>query len=181
MFGLFSNHPLTDAAVYADDVVLHASDQDAAPYYRPLDSLDDGLAMEGNCNNAGAGFGKNEMYPCFDASVTYGLAVTGLNVSGAPLLPVSLATPGAAYEPNVRVGEPAVPLKGTVTVRGLRAGARGVLYRFNATDALPAAAPFAPGAAQAVTPFTAAGAEWVFADPVPFPSDGATYYVAVAA
>ena len=41
-----------------------------------------------------------EMYPCFDSSVTYGLAVTGLTTTGT--LPVSLSTPGAISEPDVR-------------------------------------------------------------------------------
>jgi hypothetical protein len=119
------------------------------------------------------------MYPCFDSSVTYGLAVTGLNVSG-PLLPVSLLTAGAAGEPNVRSGAPAVPLTATVTVGGLAAGSKYVLYRYNGTDALPAGPPYAPGA-DFTTPFTAAGPSWTFADPAPFSSDSATYYLAVPA
>lgn len=117
------------------------------------------------------------MYPCFDSSVTYGLAVTGLNVTG-PLLPVALFTSGAAGEPNVRSGYPAVPLTGTVTVSGLASGSKYVLYRYNAT--LPAGPPFAP-TAQFTTPFTAAGPTWTFADPAPFSSDSATYYLAVPA
>jgi hypothetical protein len=178
MYGIFSNHPLTDPNVYDDDVILHASDQDLEPYYRPLNSLDDTVAMTGNCAKAGSGFGKNEMYPCFDSSVTYGLAVLGLNVSGA-LLPVSLSTPGAVSEPDVRVGAAPVPLKGTVTVAGLRTGDKGVLYRFNATNPanVPTGPPFA-AAAEYSTPFTATGAEWTFVDPVPFISSGATYYIA---
>ena len=66
MWGIFSNHPLHDPTVHEDDWILHGSDQDLEPYYRPLSSLPDSLEMEGNCKNAGAGFGKNEMYPCFD-------------------------------------------------------------------------------------------------------------------
>ena len=57
MYGIFSNHPLDDPAVYPDDVILHLSDQDLSPYYRPLLSLPDTLAMAGNCAAAGAGFG----------------------------------------------------------------------------------------------------------------------------
>ena len=60
MWGLFSNHSLDDPNVYDDDYILHASDQDLAPYSRPLNSLDDDLQMEGNCKDAGSGFGKNE-------------------------------------------------------------------------------------------------------------------------
>jgi hypothetical protein len=55
MFGFFSNHPLTDESVYDDDWILHASDQDKEPYYRPIHSLDDTIKMDGNCANAGSG------------------------------------------------------------------------------------------------------------------------------
>jgi hypothetical protein len=36
MLGIWSNHPLDDATVYDDDVILHFSDQDTEPYYRPM-------------------------------------------------------------------------------------------------------------------------------------------------
>ena len=179
MFGIFSNHPLTDPTVYDDDYVLHASDQDLQTYYRPLNSLDDSLDMSGNCKNAGSGFGKNEMYPCFDASVTYGLAVLGLDVNGTTF-PTSVSTPGAAGEPNVRAGQPAVALQATLTVTGLTAGSAYVLYRYNGTDALPAGPPFDVGF-QAKTPFTAAKDSFVFADPLPFMSDTAVYWLTAAA
>ena len=91
MYGLYSNHPLDDPNVYDDDWIVHASDQDYAPYYRPLNSLDDSTRMEGNCKDAGSGFGKNEMYPCFDEDVTYGLSVTGLAHAPADALPLVLA------------------------------------------------------------------------------------------
>jgi hypothetical protein len=48
---------------------VHTSDQDYEPYYRTLASLDDTSAMEGNCLHAQPGFGRNEMYPCFDSHV----------------------------------------------------------------------------------------------------------------
>jgi hypothetical protein len=183
MFGLFSNHALDDPTVYDDDWVLHASDQDLMPYYRPLNSLDDSLAMNGNCKNAGAGFGKNEMYPCFDASVTYGLAVLGLDVNGtkqSPLFPVSVSTPGSAGEPNVRAGQPAVPLLATLTVTGLTSGSSYVLYRYNGTALLPQGPPFSAGA-ESATPFTAKGASESLADPTPFMSDTAVYWLATTA
>lgn len=179
MYGLFSNHDLTDETVHEDDYIVHTSDQDLLPYYRPLLSLPDTLAMEGSCKNAVPGFGHNEMFPCFPSDITYGLAVLGLNVSSGTL-PVALQTPGAVYEPNVRSGEPPVPLNGTVTVTGLTPGSSYVLYRYNETASLPAGAPWAP-AAEIATPFTATTDTWVFADPATFPSDGATYYIAVPA
>jgi hypothetical protein len=58
MYGLFSNRELSDPEVYDDDWIVHTSDQDYMPYYRPLNSLEDTVAMEGNCKHAGAGFGR---------------------------------------------------------------------------------------------------------------------------
>ena len=100
-------------------------------------------------------------------------------MSGATL-PVALETPGAVFEPDVRNGEPAIALNGTVTVLGLTPGKAYILYRYNSTAALPASAPWAP-TAEIATPFTATASQWVYADPTTFPSDEATYYVAVAA
>lgn len=56
---------------------MHTHPRLRAQYYRTMKSLEDSTKMNGNCKFAGAGFGKNEMYPCIDESVTYGLAVTG--------------------------------------------------------------------------------------------------------
>ena len=177
VYGLFSNHPLNDSQVYDDDYILHASDQDLQTYFRPIDSLNDTLAMLGNCLHAQPGYGHNEMYPCFDNDVTYGLAITGLATAG-PVLPVALFTPGAASEPNIREGQPPIPLSGTVVVSGLAAGDRGVLYRYNGTAAVPAGPPYDVGFEYA-TPFTAAASSWTFQDPHTFLSSSATYYVAV--
>jgi hypothetical protein len=182
MTAIYSNHSLSDPTVYDDDVIAHFSDQDVQTYYRRLSTLNDTLAMDGNCAAAVPGFGHNEMFPCFPTDVTYGLAVLGLNVStsGAALPSVSLSTSGAAGEPNTRSGEPAVPLTGTLRVSGLTAGSKYVLYRYNGTDALPAGPPYSAGAEYS-TPFTAKGAEWVYADPNPFSSDSATYWLAAPA
>lgn len=111
--------------------------------------------------------------------MTYGLAVTGLNVTGA--LPVSLETSGAAGEPNIRAGQPAVPLTGVATVRGLTAGSAYTLYRYNATASVPAGPPFAKSAWQSRVDFTAAAATWTYADPVPFESSSAVYFIAAEA
>ena len=179
MYGLYSNHPLDDPNVYDDDWIVHASDQDYAPYYRPLNSLDDSTRMEGNCKDAGSGFGKNEMYPCFDEKVTYGLAVTGLAVNGTTF-PVSISTDGAVSEPNVREGESPKPLKAKVSVSGLTPLSHYTVYRYDGTDKLPAGPPFDVGYSYA-TNFRAIGATHSFSDPHSFSSDSAVYYVAVQA
>jgi hypothetical protein len=38
----------------------------APSYYRPFKTLQDSTNMTGNCKDAGAGYGHNEMYPCFN-------------------------------------------------------------------------------------------------------------------
>ena len=175
MLGIWSKHPLDDAAVYDDDVILHFSDQDTEPYYRPMGTLEDDLTMMGNCKDAGAGFGKNEMYPCFDQSVTYGLATTGLNVTGN--VHASLAVDITA-EPDVRQFQKATQIHGTVTAHGLTAGSTYSIYRYPDTASVPAGPPFAAGASH-THKFTATADTFTWADPNTFSSHSATYYLAV--
>jgi len=176
MFGIYSNHSLDDQTVYSDDWILHASDQDYEPYYRPISTLEDTLSMQGNCRHAGSGFGKNEMYPCFDDHVTYGLAVTGINVQGT--LPVSLSV-DITKEPNVRSGSRPSQIHGKVTVTGLTSGTSYTIYRYKSTADLPSKQPFAPNA-EYTTDFVASGTSYTWSDPHTFASNSATYYLAAA-
>jgi hypothetical protein len=57
VYGIWSNHSLSDYTVYPDDVLVHTSDY--APdgsantgYYRRFDSLIDTTEMNGNCSAA---------------------------------------------------------------------------------------------------------------------------------
>lgn len=178
MFGIFSNHDDNDTNVYADDVVVHTSDQDLEPYYRPLRSLPDTLEMEGNCRDAVAGFGHNEMYPCIDQSVTYGLAVKGLATEDN--LPRVALQVDIQQEPNVRMMQRPIDVHGTITVSGLRMnGSEYVLYRYDNTDDVPLRAPYNTTAAVMVTTFRATNETFTYKDPSPFSSHSATYYVAV--
>jgi len=142
-----------------------------------MSTLEDDLAMNGNCLNAGSGFGKNEMYPCFYEKVTYGLALTGLQVKGS--LPVSLQV-DILTEPNIRQGAVPGPVHGTVIVSGLTVNTHYTLFRFNSTSNLPSGPPFAP-TAEYTTNFIAAGPTWKFQDPHIFMSNSATYYLAAVA
>jgi hypothetical protein len=173
IFGIFSDKALDDETAYDDDWILHASDQDSLPYYRKLSTLEDSTSMNGNCAKAQAGFGKNEMYPCFDEKVTYGLAVTGLAVKGT--LPVSLSV-DITSEPNVRSWQKASQIHGTATVSGLTAGQKYALFRYSGTQSLPSAAPFT--GYERKTAFTATGSTWTYKDPHTFASNSATYYIA---
>lgn len=82
IFGLYSNHELTDETIYDDDVIQHGSDWEVGPvhlgYFRPFNSLPDTKQMDGNCANAGYGPGRNEMYPCIYKELAYANAVTGI-------------------------------------------------------------------------------------------------------
>ena len=180
MYGIFSNHPLNDTEVYDDDWIVHASDQDYMPYYRPMNSLEDDLSMQGNCKHAGRGFGKNEMYPCFDKHVTYGLAVTGLAVKNATLYPTAITTDGAVYEPNVRSGSYAKDLTAKVYVSGLSVFKQYTTYRYDGTETLPSAPPFADAASYSWT-YRAIGKTHTIDDPHTFKSSSAVYYLTVAA
>jgi len=174
VFGIFSDSPLTDATAHGDDWILHASDQDYEPYYRKMSTLEDDKSMQGNCKNAGSGFGKNEMYPCIYDQVTYGLAVTGLDIQGT--LPVSLMV-DIQEEPNIRSYSRPSAVHGTVEVTALTKGYQYALYRFSGTANLPRQAPYT--GYEHKTSFTAAGSSWTYQDPNTFLSNSATYYVAV--
>lgn len=173
MYGIYSNHPFSDTTVYEDDWILHSSDQDYEPYFRPIKTLEDDLSMRGNCLHAGSGFGKNEMYPCFDEKVTYGLAVTGLDVKGT--LPVNLVV-DIDEEPNVRSGARPKQVHGKVTVNGLTTGNSYSIYRYNSTSSLPSGPPFKGG----IHTFKATASTYTYADPNTFASNTAVYYLAAA-
>ena len=179
MYGIFSEHPLDDQTVYDTDVVVHTSNQDCFPYYRAMSTLEDTTAMEGNCGSAQPGWGRNEMYPCVDSSVTYGLAVTGLAVNGTAGS-TSLVV-DVKYEPNVREGDAPMPVVGNVTVAGLTAGGSYTIYRYVGTETLPSTAAYAPrgaNASKSVVADSTGEASWLGMPP--FSSDEAVYHFAVA-
>lgn len=170
LIGIGSNHDLSDETVYDDDWVLHFSDQDLQTYYRTFESLQDSTDLDGNCKDAQAGFGKNEMYPCFYEQVTYGLAINGLKTL-APTQRVAIDV-DSQTEPNVRERERAINLHSTVHVYGLTEGKTYTLYRYK--DALPTDS-WETGVEYKWS-FKATADEYVFQDPNPFTSSGATFY-----
>jgi len=133
--------------------------------------------MEGNCKAAQPYPGRNEMYPCFDSSVTYGLAVEGLAVEGT--VPTALMVSNAKLEhvdePNVRTGHKSIPLTATLHIQGLISGQEYEIFRFNSTEALPKGPPFTGAERSKV--FTASDVEWWWLDPSTFNSHSAIYYL----
>ena len=119
-------------------------------------------------------------YPCFDANVTYGLAIKGLDVQSGTVhtaLRVHDASDKQVDEPNVRTGKKSIPLRATLHIQNLVDGSEYVILRYNSTESLPTAAPFS--GAERSMPFTASGTEWYWLDPAPFDSHAAIYYLVV--
>ena len=134
--------------------------------------------MSGNCRHAQPGFGKNEMYPCVDEWVTYGLAVTGLAVNGTA--GSTSLTVDLKYEPNVRSGDEPALVHSSVVTTGLTPGKKYLIHRYVGTETLPHGPPFtSPNATVAVTADAQGTAAW--ANPPLFESNSAVYHFAEAA
>jgi hypothetical protein len=137
VYGIWSNHSLSDYTVYPDDVLVHTSGY--APdgsantgYYRRFDSLIDTTEMNGNCSAAQPAWRKNEAYPCLEERYSFGYAIKGnKHKEGKPVV----LTLNSYEEPNIRNGTPAVNFTGTVTCSRLTPGLKYGLYRFNEGNA----------------------------------------------
>ena len=115
---------------------------------------------------------------CVPRDVDYGFAITGITDARSATLPVRITVP-VDHEPNVSVGEPAVPMTASVSVSALQAGHNYALLRYDDYTKVPTdatAADFLASSYSHRVDFTADGTQWTYADPVSFPSSGATYY-----
>ena len=136
-WGLYSNHNLMDPAVYDDDYIVHGSDYGPdgdknLGYFRRMNSMVDTTAMDGNCKNALPNLyppdvpervPRNEMYPCFNDQNNYGTALMGLNDPLNKTLPLYLKT-DVMNDPDVRIGEVAIPMDLVIHISGLTVGTR---------------------------------------------------------
>ena len=203
-FRLYTNHEVNDTAIYEDDYVAHGSGyspdgEENLGYFRPLNSLLDGLEMDGNCAAAQEGWKKNEMYPCLYDQQTFGYSLTGLTCGQSvdqeqgPNFPVTLYV-NNTVEPNIREGEDAVSLQGRVVVSGLKTGSTYFLYRWDGVDTFPNVASTPAGCGhsrEAVmklyenseyshkTKFVAQGDVYDFVDTALFLSSGSARYSCV--
>jgi hypothetical protein len=138
IFGLYSNHPLTDEQVYDDDVLVHGSDyaidgDKNQGYFRRFDSMVDTTKMEGNCKNAqdnSGGRKRNEMYPCFNDQQNYGASIQGLADPKKHSMRSNLYV-NVLNEPDVRIEEKPVEMEGWLVVNDLIPGKEYVVYRYN--------------------------------------------------
>jgi hypothetical protein len=175
VLGIGSNRSLSDPTVSDDDWMVHLSNEDEdelVTYYRTFGSLEDSLAMSGNCLRSEPR--HSCAYPCFFEEVTYGIAVRGFARSGASIstkIDVDIVA-----EPNPRAGEKPVPMYATVEVRELTPGGAYTLYSYRGLNSFPAS-----GVAgyDAKLDFAATSDMWSYRDPTPFLSNDAVYYVAV--
>lgn len=181
-FKIYSKHPLTDEAVYDDDIVVHGSDygpdgQDNLGYFRTFASILDDTNMKGNCADAGTEWKQNEMFPCINSNITYGTAITGLDGLGFdPIMSVPTALlVNSTSEPDIREGNDPAIFQATLLIGvdlGLASGTY-LVSRFDGVDE------FREGRRSAVYEVEVEEAraqplEWV--DSVTFLSSSAVYY-----
>jgi hypothetical protein len=115
---------------------------------------------------------------CVPRDVDYGVAITGITDARGATLPLRIKVP-VDHEPNVSLGEAAIPLTASINVSALQPGHNYALLRYDDYTKVPTDATAAAFLASSYThrvDFTADGPQWTYADPVSFPSSGATYY-----
>jgi len=178
VFGIYSNHILTDPNVYQDDVLVHGSDWDLYGYYRPfntlVDSASDGPVLTGNCSQAQTeGGGPNEAYPCVMNLIDYGWSIHGLMDPLKRLIPTSLSVTGdQGYEPPT-----SEPLSGTVLVQGpLTPGSSYTTYRWDGTSTFPTNSKFESSSYTNKWNYVATSSTYTFQDSNPIQSGTAVYY-----
>lgn len=179
VYGIWSNHPLSDHTVYSDDVLVHTSGY--APdgmantgYYRRFDTLVDTIEMDKNCSDAQPEWRRNEAYPCVDHNFPFGYSITGLLRNGGQ--PVALKLDNYE-EPNIRNGTQVVYFTGTVTCQRTTAGVKYGLYRFKQGNAgVPSHVKDYAKVAEKIYIFTAESDSHVIIDQHPILSSSAVAY-----
>eukprot|EP01062_Namystynia_karyoxenos_P082077 TRINITY_DN916_c0_g1_i4.p1 TRINITY_DN916_c0_g1~~TRINITY_DN916_c0_g1_i4.p1 ORF type:complete len:367 (+),score=124.32 TRINITY_DN916_c0_g1_i4:83-1102(+) len=168
VLGIYSNRPLNDSKWYDDDVVVHGTDASTHRYYRTMKSLPDNTDFTGNCANP-----DYLGYPCIYEKYGFGWAIQGVQDSReAEDLSLDVDSP---EEPDTRAGRQPGTLHGTVSARGLKAGAKYVIHRW---DSVESAFDYS---ASSTHSFTASSDTFTWQDPKGIVSNGVTYYRCVKA
>lgn len=162
--GIQSNHPLTDAEVYEDDVVVHYTDAGVNAVYKTIVTLPGTWGGVGERADCGAG----NRY-CI-GPYSFGWAIKGF-VDDKEGAPASLHIDPWKEEPDLRAGAKAIPIQGTLTASDLIIGSAYDIFRW---DTVGAAFTYSSGYKKAS--FTATADVFVYKDPVPFLSNSTTYY-----
>ncbi|GMH56987.1 hypothetical protein TrST_g9702 [Triparma strigata] len=164
------------------DLIVHGSDyspdgEDNFGYLRNMGGLLDSLDMDGNCDAAQAGYGKNEMYPCIYEDLTYGYSITGLKVQRLDSEEVAVFF-DEVDEPDVRSGETVADLHANVIIPNAVAGVKYNIERYDGVENFPASG---SGVVSTTTVIDGVDGGITWADPTGVPSDTSTMYVVTKA
>jgi len=165
VYGLYTNHPLTDEQWYPDDYIAHSTDADTFTYYRTFDSLPADVDKKNNSLCGAQYLG----YPCIYVRWGFGWAITGVS-DPAEGFPLSLHVDSVS-EPNVPLGQQPANFYGTVVVTGVEPGTLYDIFRWDSV-----ATAYDYGKATFATTFNATNHTFIFEDPVTILSSSATYY-----
>lgn len=165
VYGIYTDHALTDTKWYDDDYLAHSTDADTTTYYRSFKSLpaDVDSSDRSLCGSEYRG------YPCIYVKWGFGWAITGLH-DERPGMKLSLNV-NSASEPDVRRGDKPKPFTGKLTIEGLTVGSKYDVYRWNSAEDA-----FDYSKAKKQHSFTATAALYTWQDSETFMSNSATYY-----
>ena len=169
--GIQSNHPLTDSAVYDDDIVVHYTDAGTKTVHRPISSLAGKWAGPGRPADCG------EYAYCIGNPYGFGWAVRGfVDDKKAVAVPSSLQIKPFRSEPDTRSGEKPEALTGSLTATELAVGMKYDVYRWDTVKEA-----FTYSDEYKKTSFIATSDTYTYADDKTFSSDGTAYYRCVKA
>lgn len=166
--GITSNHPLDNEKVYDDDRFAYFDDASKTTYYAAA------TKVPGECN-----FGRGQS-TCRSSCPTRGQCVWNqrgyiyaiLDLKDThDAVPVSLSIDPYASEPYTRGGAKPIPITGTLTATGLKAGSKYDIYRWDSAEDA-----FVYNDKNKIETFTAKDSKYIFKDPKTFLSSSATYY-----
>jgi hypothetical protein len=141
VWGLYSNHDLSDPEIYGDDYLQFGSGyspdgKDNLGYFRTFNSMVDTVDMNGNCKDAQAPHGLNEAYPCYNDQENFGVALKGLIDPGNVTIPSSLWV-SSWQEPNVRTGSSPLEMSAWLNVETVKEFSTYNVYMFNSIEDYP--------------------------------------------
>jgi len=143
VIGIESNHPLSDASYYDDDVIVFSDNGLYTPDGEPVPYI---FKYPFGCFQKTRQDANESSAPPYSLALltedvkNYGIALTGIVTDGSTL-PVQVATNVNYEHPEISDGSTVrpspMPLKLTVTVSGLEPGVRYKLYRYDIMENVP--------------------------------------------
>lgn len=174
--GIMSNNPLTDEAVYDDDVFAYFDDASKQTHYVTANKVagtcnfGESMTCRASCPTGFLGVGQ-----CVWNQRGYVYAIQDF-LDERDAVRASLSISPFASEPYTRGGEQPIEITGTVTATGLKIGSRYDIYRWSSAEDA-----FVYNDASKIATFVATKETYTFEDPTKFLSNSATYYRVVPA